>query len=63
MHAFLSAAKRFAQDDDGITAIEYGLIAALMAGAIGGIFTLLFGGLTGLFTTIAENLNPTPTPP
>ena len=57
MNAFLSAAKRFAQDDDGITAIEYGLIAALMSLAIGSMIGLLSDGLDGLFTTIAATLN------
>ncbi|MES2264799.1 MAG: Flp family type IVb pilin [Pseudomonadota bacterium] len=31
MHTLIAAAREFARDEDGITAIEYGLIAALIA--------------------------------
>ncbi|MFM9433483.1 pilus assembly protein Flp/PilA [Janthinobacterium sp. CG_23.3] len=62
MNAFFSAVQRFAGDEDGITAIEYGLIAALMAAGIGGLTTLLLGatdtvGLRGAFQQIATVLN------
>ena len=33
-------------DKRGVTAVEYGLIAALMAAALIGIFATLTGGLT-----------------
>lgn len=52
MKAFLSAAKTFAKDEEGITAIEYGLIAAMMATAISVAFTILGGSLKDLFTTL-----------
>ena len=45
MHTFLSAVQQFIQDEDGITAIEYGLIAALMATAIAAGFLLIKDGL------------------
>lgn len=40
---------RFAQDESGATAIEYGLIAALVGVAIVGGLTQVAGGLNGLF--------------
>jgi pilus assembly protein Flp/PilA len=61
MNAFFSAVQRFASDEDGITAIEYGLIAALMAAAVGAMITVVVGGdttgLKGVFTNIADALN------
>ena len=44
--------KRFAQDEDGATAIEYGLIAALIAVAIIGAVTALGNSLSTEFNTI-----------
>jgi pilus assembly protein Flp/PilA len=52
MKALCLAAKKFAVDEGGITAIEYGLIAALMASAIGVAFAFLKDGLFNLFTSI-----------
>ncbi|NRR30895.1 Flp family type IVb pilin [Oxalobacteraceae bacterium] len=57
MKQFFAAAKAFSQDEDGITAIEYGLIAALMAAAIGVAFTFISTALTGKFTTIAGQIS------
>ncbi|MBS3996674.1 MAG: Flp family type IVb pilin [Hydrogenophaga sp.] len=56
MEKFLTAARHFARDEEGVTAIEYGLIAALIAVAI-----LIGAGLVGtnlntLFTDIAGKL-------
>ena len=42
--------KRFAKDEDGATAIEYGLIAALIAVAI-------IGAVTALGSSLSENFN------
>ena len=42
--------KRFAQDEDGATAIEYGLIAALIAVAI-------IASVTALGKNISENFS------
>lgn len=47
---------QFWQDEEGATAIEYGLIAGLIAVAIIGGLQLVEGGLTGLFTQIATEL-------
>jgi pilus assembly protein Flp/PilA len=43
---------RFTADDAGATAIEYGLIAALIAVALIGAFTAFGTNLTGLFTHV-----------
>lgn len=44
--------KTFAADREGVTAIEYGLIAGLIAVAIIAAITLLGGSLGNLFNTI-----------
>lgn len=46
----------FWKDEEGATAIEYGLIAALIAVAALGAMTLVGGGLTSIFTTISQKL-------
>ena len=43
---------KFWNDEEGATAIEYGLIAGLIAVAIIGGLTLVSGGLGNLFTRI-----------
>lgn len=60
MNALMNAVKTFAHDDDGITAIEYGLIAAVMATAVATAFGLLGPALRDAFTGIAAKINPTP---
>ena len=47
----------FAQDESGATAIEYGLIAALIAVAIIAAATSMGGSLSDLFNRIAAKLN------
>jgi pilus assembly protein Flp/PilA len=49
--------KRFANDESGATAIEYGLIAALVAVAIIAALQVLGGGLDALFRRIGGDLN------
>ena len=44
---------RFAQDESGVTALEYGLIAALIACVIIPAVTLLGGNVGGAFNIIA----------
>jgi pilus assembly protein Flp/PilA len=56
MKALFSAAKTFAKDEEGITAIEYGLIAALMTTAIGVAFAIFGPALKTLFTSIQGKL-------
>lgn len=43
--------RAFIGDDSGATAIEYGLLAGLVAVAIIGSFTILGNSLTNLFDT------------
>jgi pilus assembly protein Flp/PilA len=44
------------KNEDGATAIEYGLIAALIAVAAIGAFTAVGSSLTGIFSTVAGDL-------
>ncbi len=48
---------RFIRDESGATAIEYGLIAALIAVMIIGALTQVQGALTGIFGRISTALN------
>ncbi len=48
---------RFANDESGATAIEYGLIAALIAVGIIAAATTLGTNLSGLFTGIGTRLS------
>jgi len=47
---------RFAKDESGATAIEYGLIAALISVVIIGAVTTLGGTLKGVFETLNTKL-------
>ena len=46
----------FLRDEAGATAIEYGLIAALIAVAIIGILGTVGSNLTSVFTTVSDKL-------
>ena len=48
--------KKFRKDEEGATAIEYGLIAALIAVAIIGAVSALGSGTAETFNTIADKL-------
>lgn len=48
--------QRFWNDEEGATAIEYGLIAGLIAVALVAAMTTLQGGITGLYTRISTAL-------
>ena len=50
------ALQQFAQDDEGATAIEYGLIAALIAVFIIGSVTIVGSKLAAVFTAISTAL-------
>jgi pilus assembly protein Flp/PilA len=52
-----NAFARFVKDESGATAIEYGLIAALISIAIIGAATSLGSGLNNTFTKVADNAN------
>ena len=48
---------RFLKDESGVTAIEYGLIAALIAVVLVGALTALGGQLNTTFKEIGDALN------
>lgn len=48
--------RRFISDRHGVTAIEYGLIAALIAVVIVGAVTIVGTDLNAIFTTIGNDL-------
>jgi len=56
MDKFLNATRRFLRDEEGVTAIEYGLIAALIAIVIVAAITLIGDGLQETFENIAACL-------
>jgi len=47
---------RFINNQNGATAIEYGLIAALIAVVLVGVLSSLGGKLTSVFTTVTTAL-------
>jgi pilus assembly protein Flp/PilA len=47
----------FIKDEDGATAIEYGLIAALVSVAAIGALTAMGNSLTAMFTTVSSALS------
>lgn len=56
MGNFISSVKVFANDESGVTAIEYGLIAALVGVGIAVAATSLKDGLAGLWNDIGTAL-------
>ncbi len=48
--------KKIRKDESGATAIEYGLIAALVSVAAIGALTAMGGSLTTMFTTVSDAL-------
>lgn len=64
MTSLIAAAKQFASDEEGITAIEYGLIAATMVAAVVAAFGFLVPVLKTAFQNIASEITgataPTP---
>ena len=58
--------KRFAKEEDGATAIEYGLIAAILSvaivAAVGGVRDQLNATFTSVSSTLATNNAGTTTP-
>ena len=57
MKNFSQSFKTFLADEDGATAIEYGLLASLIALAIVGGATALVGSLDALFTSVSGTLD------
>ncbi|MGU7782973.1 Flp family type IVb pilin [Burkholderia sp. PU8-34] len=52
MLAFVHQFLRLARDEDGVTAVEYGLLAVLIAVALMGGATLLGSNLDSLFSSL-----------
>ena len=52
----IKSIRSFIRDEDGAAAIEYGLIAALIAVVIIGAVTLVGTNLNNTFATIADNI-------
>ncbi|MBN3836867.1 Flp family type IVb pilin [Burkholderia sp. Ac-20344] len=57
MSKFIQQAARFVRDEDGVTAIEYGLIAALIAVGIILALSTIGKDLKTVFSTIAADLD------
>jgi pilus assembly protein Flp/PilA len=53
----LAKFSKLMRDESGATAIEYGLIAALIAVVIIGALTAVGTSLKGVFTTVSTKLN------
>lgn len=55
----LNKMMNFLRDEEGASAVEYGLIVGLIAVAIIAVLTLIGGdtGLRGLFTTVSNKLS------
>jgi pilus assembly protein Flp/PilA len=56
MKNFIAKASRFVRDEEGVTAIEYGLIAALIAVVIIASVKLVGQNLSTTFSGIAASL-------
>jgi pilus assembly protein Flp/PilA len=56
MSKFIAAVEAFVADENGVTAIEYGLIAALIGVAIVATATTLGDDLNALFTKVSTKL-------
>jgi pilus assembly protein Flp/PilA len=59
----MSMFRRFVKDDSGATAIEYGLIAALVSVAIIAMLGTLGENLNATFATVADELEGTAAAP
>jgi len=57
MEEIMHTLKNFLRNDGGVTAVEYGLIAALIALVIIGAVTTLGGDLKTLFTNIGAAIS------
>ncbi|AOI80549.1 MULTISPECIES: Flp family type IVb pilin [Burkholderia] len=57
MSKLVQQVSRFVRDEDGVTAIEYGLIAALIAIGIIAALSTVGKDLKTVFSTIADDLD------
>ena len=56
MNTFFTAVRQFVRDERGVTAIEYGLIAALMAAAVAAAVGGVGTAISNKFTAIAASI-------
>lgn len=56
MEKTIKFGKRFFRNEDGATAIEYGLLAALISVAIIGLVSLLGGSIAGAFDEVNDQM-------
>ena len=56
MSKFISAVRTFMADEEGVTALEYGMIAALIAAVIVGVVGDVGTSVEAAFTRIADAL-------
>ena len=56
MSKFISAVRTFMSDEEGVTALEYGMIAALIAAVIVGVVGDLGDDVAAAFTKISTAL-------
>lgn len=54
LFVFVYLSNRFERDDKGATAVEYGLMVALIAAVIVGVVTALGGSVTGAFQRVVD---------
>ena len=57
MTMFTTVTDRFEDKSKGATAVEYGLMVALIAVVIIGAVTLLGGNLNEIFNSVADSIN------
>jgi pilus assembly protein Flp/PilA len=60
---FIRTLKALVADESGATAIEYGLIAALVSVAAIGALTAMGGSLNAMFTSVSNTLQNAVNPP
>ena len=48
--------KEFWNDEEGVTTLEYAILAALLVAGLAGVISALTGSLTDFFDTIATKL-------
>ncbi len=60
MLTFIQVIRNFLSDEEGVTAIEYALIAALIAVAIIAAVTLVGTDIAAIFTNISTKLQAVP---
>lgn len=56
MKQSISAISRFVRDDEAATAAEYGIIAALVGGALLIAMTAFGGAIKGMFQTLSNRI-------